>query len=510
MRFFYTILIVIILVLVCSCQKDFSTVASNGKLAFSKDTVFLDTVFSKTSTSTRNFKVYNRSDKAITIPTIELGRGEASFYRLNVDGEVGKAFQNIDILAKDSIYIFVEATVDFDQVTNPIYKDSVVFDKTSNFQDVDLVTLVQDATFYFPERDADKIKETIVLGVDDDGKQQVINGRLLKDDELVWTNEKPHVIYDFIGVPAGKTLTIQAGAKVHFHTNSGLMVQKGASLKVQGEFEKEVVFEGDRLEPVFSEIPGQWGTIWLRSGSVNNEINYATIKNSAVGLLIDGVSDGTNPQVSIKNTQFYNFSNYGILARHANIKGENLVMGNAGESLLACTAGGEYNFIHSTFANYWRGPLRQLPAVLVNNFFTTVTNGNQTKTPLALQAANFTNCIIDGSDNIGFVLDKIDGATFNFNVSHCMLKFKTTSQSVLNNPLYDFTNASLYQNIIRNGDAHYKNINANKLFIGQKSDAIKKASQFGANLVPIDIKRFSRTANPDIGAYQHIDFSVED
>lgn len=510
MRALYSFLVIIIVMsFLGSCRKDFSTVTSQGALTFSKDTVFLDTVFTRTSSSTRSFKVYNKSNKAITIPTIELARGENSYYRLNVDGSAGKSFKNIDILAKDSIYIFVEATIDFDNVTNPIYTDSIVFDKSNNFQDVDLVTLVQDATFYFPERSADKIKETIVLGVDDEGNNIGVNGRLLKDNELVWTNEKPHVVYDFIGVPEGKTLTIQAGAKVHFHNNSGLLVQKGATLKVAGSFENEVVFEGDRLEPNFSDVAGQWSAIWLRSGSVNNSINYAIIKNASVGLLVDGVADGTNPKVQVKNTQFYNFSNYGLLARHANLNAENLVMGNAGQSLLALTAGGTYTVIHSTFANYWRGGFRKLPAVLVNNYLATINDGKEVITPFNLLQANFTNCIIDGSDNLEFTLDKVDDADFNFNVSHCMLKFNTTNAEILDNPLYKFDNASLYQNIIQNGTPNFKSTSKNQLFIGKKSDAINKASKIGANLVPIDINRFNRIVTPDIGAYQHIDFKVK-
>ncbi|MCB0460949.1 MAG: hypothetical protein KDC74_13180, partial [Flavobacteriaceae bacterium] len=118
-----------ILLLFGSCRKDFGTIISKGNLEFSKDTVLLNRVFDDISSSTQSFKVYNRSNDDITIPRIALGRGENSFYRLNVDGIAGKSFENIDILAKDSIYVFVEATVDFDQVTDAefFYRDSVVF-----------------------------------------------------------------------------------------------------------------------------------------------------------------------------------------------------------------------------------------------------------------------------------------------------------------------------------------------------------------------------------------------
>ena len=501
---FSLFLLIILLLSFNSCRKDFNTILSKGKLQFSKDTVFLDTVFTNTSSSTRSFKVYNRSNDAITIPTIALGRGDNSFYRLNVDGIPGKSFQNIDILAKDSIYVFVEATIDFNQVTNPIYTDSIVFDATNNFQDVDLVTLVQDAHFLFPRRDAQGITETIVLGQDEMGEDITVNGFLL-DDNTIWQNDKPYVIYGYVGVPSDKTLIIEAGTKVHFHDDSGLLVQEDGTLKVNGELDNEVVFEGDRLEPNFSEIAGQWGTIWLRAGSKNNEINYAIIKNGIIGLLVDDIN-GVDPTLTIKNTQIYNTSNFGILGRQTNILGENLVLANSGQATLACTVGGTYNFTHSTFANYWNGSFRQFPTVLVNNFFTSIENGNEVINPINLQAANFTNCIIDGNQNVEFMLDRVEGADFNFNVANSLLKFDTTNAELLNNPLFDFSDTNLYQNIILNGNPYFRNLFENDLIIGQDSDANNKASLSGATIVPFDILGVNRTLLPDIGAYQHIDF----
>ena len=507
MRSGYTVFIFLCLIVLGACRKDFDTIRSSGALEFSRDTIFLDTVFTNISSSTRSLKVYNRSNSNITIPTIALGRGESSFYRLNVDGIAGKSFENIDILAKDSIFIFIEATIDFNQVVNPIYTDSIVFDAANNSQDVDLVTLVQDAIFYFPERDANRIKETIFLGLDNEGNEIAINGRLLEDDELIWTNEKPHVVYDFIGVPPGKTLTIEAGSKVFFHTNSGLLVQQDGSLHVNGTQNDPIVFEGDRLEPAFSDVAGQWGTIWLRAGSIANKVNHAIIKNGIIGILVDSIN-GSTPTLDISNTQLYNMSNFGILGRQTHITGENVVIGAAGEAGLACTSGGSYSFTHATFANYWSG-FRQFPAVLVNNYFTSIENGLEVANPVDLQAANFVNCIIDGNQNIEFILDRVAGADFNYFVSHALLKFDTNNEDLLNNPLYDFSDTGIFENIILNGNPDYRNPFINDLIIGQNSDAINNASLTGAMSVPFDILGIDRTAAPDIGAYQHIEFEDE-
>ena len=60
----------------------------------------------------------NQSNKDILIPTIKLSKGQNSNYRMNVDGLignstfVGKEFENIEILARDSMYVFIETTID--------------------------------------------------------------------------------------------------------------------------------------------------------------------------------------------------------------------------------------------------------------------------------------------------------------------------------------------------------------------------------------------------------------
>ncbi len=490
-----------------SCNNDvFETIKSSGNLTFSRDTVFLDTVFSNIGSSTRTLKIYNKSSNNITIPNIQLGRGENSFYRLNVDGIAGKTFENIDILAKDSIFVFIEATIDFNQVTNPIYTDSIVFDAGANVQDVKLVTLVQDAHFLFPKRDAQGIKEKIVLGIDEEGNEIAVEGFYLEDNE-VWTNDKPYVVYGYVGVNSNNSLTIEKGVKVHFHKNSGLLVEKDGTLKVNGERDEEVVFEGDRLEPFFSHIPGQWSAIWLRAGSKNHRINYAIIKNNIIGILMDSIGSLSEPTLKISNTQIYNTSSFGLLGRSANIEGKNLVIANNGQSSLACTIGGTYNFTHSTFANYWNSSIRNLPTVLVNNFVQfTGSDGSESILVRDLTAANFTNCIIEGSQNIEYFLDKVDGALFNFNFKNNLIKFDDFNGDFTDDPLYNFENISIYQNNIINGEPDFKDVSHNEYIIGAESDGIEKADGNAALQVPFDILGINRTSKPDMGAYQHIIF----
>ena len=95
----------IAVIVISSCRNDFDFESSTGSLEFSQDTVFLDTVFSTIGSSTRTFKVYNRSDENIVIPTVGLRRGIDSKYRLSVDGVPGKVFEDVEVLSLLDIYM---------------------------------------------------------------------------------------------------------------------------------------------------------------------------------------------------------------------------------------------------------------------------------------------------------------------------------------------------------------------------------------------------------------------
>ena len=90
MRRYLLLLLIGFAVSLTSCRNDFDFESSNGGLRFSKDTVYLDTVFTDIGSSTYTLKVYNRSDKNISIPSVRLGKGTTSKYRLMVDGMAGQ------------------------------------------------------------------------------------------------------------------------------------------------------------------------------------------------------------------------------------------------------------------------------------------------------------------------------------------------------------------------------------------------------------------------------------
>ena len=509
-------LLVIMVLAMSSCREDFEFEPSSGNLEFSTDTLFLDTVFTNIGSSTFQFKVYNRSDDDISIPSVGLAEGESSKYRLNVDGVPGKTFQNVEILANDSIFVFVEVTADIEEViaqdTQFLLTDEVEFDSGDQLQKVDLVTLIQDAVFLFPERFEDGTTETISLGMNEEGDEVLIDGFILDDSELVFTNEKPYVIYGYAGVPSGQTLQIQAGARLHFHDNSGIIVAQDASLHVNGQLssdpeslENEVIFEGDRLEPEFSEVPGQWGTIWLTAGSTDNQFNYATIKNATVGILMDS-NDGSNtPTLTLKNTQIYNSSNVGLLARTAFIEAENFVVNNSGQASVNLSLGGQYSFKHSTIANYWQNSFRQFPALLIENQLETQDN----LFVADLVEATFSNCIIYGNERVEVLFNRAEEAAFNFKFENSLLRIDPFNTQLLDEPEFDFDNTDLYENILLNASPEFLDTLLNQLNISDESAANGLGNTQTSSEVPFDILGINRTSNPDAGAYESVVFDEE-
>jgi hypothetical protein len=513
MRKIFILLFIGVAISLTSCREDFVFEPSTGDLTFSRDTIYLDTVFTNISSSTYTLKVYNKSSNDIKIPTIRLGKGIGSKYRMTVDGMTGyenRVFHDVELLAKDSMYIFIETTADIADAntTDLLYTDQIEFDSGANLQKVELVTLIQDAYFIFPNN-TNGVIDTIPIGLNEDGTFIETNGRNLSHDhpdngdEYLFKVDKPYVVYGYASVPNGETLTIPGGARVHFHADSGLVVQEGGTLEITGStstteaLENEVIFEGDRLEPLYTDVPGQWGTVYLRQGSVNHKIKNLTLKNAVVGLLIENNLGAT---MTIENTQVYNCSNVGILARAAKVEGKNVVINYAGVAALACTLGGSYEFKQCTFNNNWASS-KQV-AVLVDNYFT---DGNNQQQAYDLEKAEFYNCIIYGSNQIELLLNKSTVSPENNWTSpifsKCQIRFNNSNNQFTNHPDYAFINDT--NQIKKNGNPDFFDIYNNNLVIGIDSDAKGFGNDVG---VAFDILGNARVGNIDIGAYNYIVF----
>jgi hypothetical protein len=142
-----------------SCKKDkFDT---NSGISFSTDTLLFDTIFTTLGSTTKSIIVRNTQKQSIKISNIKLAGGATSSYRINVDGDAGINFNDIEIPAKDSIYVFAEVTVNPNASNLPfIIEDSIQFTTNGKLQQVQLNAYGQNAHFF----NADSVKLSILLG----------------------------------------------------------------------------------------------------------------------------------------------------------------------------------------------------------------------------------------------------------------------------------------------------------------------------------------------------------
>ena len=229
-------------------------------------------------------------------------------------------------------------------------------------------------------------------------------------------------------------------------------------------------------------------------------IHHLTIKNAAIGILVEGIPNSGTPTLTLSNSKIYNSSSVNLWARTATIEGSNLVLGNAGAISLYCNLGGSYAFTHTTIANYWSKSFRSGEALRIDNVVD-FQNG-QIRTG-DLTRADFTNSIIDGNSFVELALIRNDNNDFSFSFTNCLIQFNDTSGALDGNPLYDFENSAFYSTIFLNEDTEFQDTSKNDFRLEEGSAARSKAQQVAAELIPTDILGIDRTTDPAVGAYQY-------
>jgi len=454
-----------------SCRKDSIETDSSVTLNFSADTVLFDTVFATFGSTTKRLKIYNPTNKTVNISSISVGNGANSQFRINVDGVSGNIHNNVLIDGKDSLFIFAEVTIDPNNLSNPyVVSDKIKFITNGNSQSVDLVAWGQDAHYYVANKSVGGIP---VVYLDKDNSDLALDS--------TWINDKPYVIYGgYLTLDGDDKLTIEKGVQVHMHNNAGIWVYENGNIRVNGEKDEEVVFQGTRLEYAWQDVQGQWDRIWINECTDDNVFNYAIIKNGFIGIQVE-----TNPfnaptlsvnTLRLNNCEIHNNSALGILATNYKITDTNSVITNSGQYNLLLKGGGDYRFNHTTIANYWAGTERKTPAVLLQN----TTNVPET--------AMFYNCIIDGDKEIEFSSEEFAGATINFLLDHCILK---TTNSISG---ADYINTSLSSGgLFVDETLHDYHLTSTSIAIDKGVDINVSTDKDGLN----------RDASPDAGAYEY-------
>ena len=370
---FHFLSLIFLLPIICfySCEDDLFSSDPEKVLSFSTDTLTFDTVFTTIGSTTEKLMVYNPNNRALKISSIGLAGGAKSQFRINVDGSLSadNHFSDIEIRAKDSMYIFVEVTVDPRDVNAPVLvADSVIFRINGVEQKVRLEAFGQDMILFR-------------------------NKLILNDTTL--SADKPYLIYGNLTVDSAKTLHLPAGCQLYFHNNANLMVR--GNLRAEGTFDKPVLLRGDRLDkakflyPVpYNYVAGQWGGVYLLWNKGNHLLRNVNINSGYVGIYMNNSDRNQLPELRIENCRIHNFVYYGLVVQNANVQVMNTEISNTG-SYSVYLSGGKHVFLQSTIANYYNSsPGRpssrdKNPAVMIMGLYRT-----------APMQTEFRNCIVAG------------------------------------------------------------------------------------------------------------------
>jgi hypothetical protein len=483
----YLIIGTVFIVSFGSCRKESFNTGSDVKLRFSVDTLRFDTVFTTLGSATRSFKVFNDYNSAVRIQYVKLENSTNGKFRINVDGNAGELFDNIEIPANDSIYIFVEVTVNPDQplsLSPFIIEQNINFFINGNQQQVALEAWGQNAN-YIPNRY-------------NQGQFALLSCNL---GEITWSDPKPYVIYGVLFIDSC-TLRIPHGTKVYIHGglgrtpdlefyNDGMLffLDKGR-LIVDGTVENPVLFTSDRLEPEFKSVPGQYAGIRFNKGSTGpHRLTHAIIRNSLFGIYADSSSNVNLNSVTIANT-----TSSGLIGIRANITAVNCLFYDnygAGANLIF---GGNYEFTYCTFSNH--GLSKE--ALQAQNFV--CRNSDCSLIELYPINLKVTNSILHNAGKD--VLNLSDGSNqmagfFNYSFDHCLLRVNDLLKKL------EFSN---FNNKCVNCVPLQPN---SKLFLKvlEKDfslDTMSLARDKGVHLplIDIDIRGLFRKNPPDVGCYE--------
>ena len=448
-----------------SCKKNKLLVGARYNVEFSKDTVLFDTLFTTIGSTTKYFKCYNNYNGILNIENIRLENGTNSQFRINVDGVSNVNFENIEILPGDSLFIFVEVTIDPGGIDLPfVVEDKIVFTTNGNDKSVILNAWGQDAYFHVNE---------------------IVSGE--------WSNDKPHVIYGLaaVGFPkidSNLLLTIGPGTRIYGHSNAILYVYK-SSLQINGELNDIVSFQQDRLEDYLlypsDSVAGQWRGIYF-SSPMNSNITHTEIKNAVIGIQIDTFYN--NNSVTIDKIKINNSLYANILTQGANLKATNCLFGNSNNFSGYISIGGSVEFENCTFANY-ANTSRNSPSLLFKDYYESANNQINVR---PFSVAKFTNCVIDGNNKNELVCDTLSSYTSSFDnvkFDHCAIKSEDS-----------LINLSLFNNCYLNYESNFKNVDSWDFDLNENSELI----DLGTNSSIIDdILERPRSVPNDLGCYEY-------
>lgn len=448
------------------------------QLTFSTDTVAFDTIFTTVGSATQVVKIYNTNNQHLNISTLQLAGKKQSPYRLNVDGEVhpDNQFSNIEIRAKDSLYIFVEVTIDPQHIDAPILvKDSIELNVNSNRQRIKLIAYGQNMT--------------------------LLKNKTIYNDTLL-TAQKPYLVIGDLTVDTAKTLTLAAGTQLYFHDKSSLLVY--GHLVAKGTLDKPIVMRGDRRDELFTDIPynfisNQWGGVLLLNPEGKHTFDFVRLNSGYVGIYFANKDRAYRPSLTLSNTQIHNFLKYGLVVQNGDITVSNTEISNTG-SYAVYLNGGTHRFYHSTIANYFNSTNMAYlqPAQKEEDVALMLMELNRT----APMETVFKNCIIAGTNpNEMEILTRFD-QRYHGEFTHSYIKKKQpdTLSSIFRHIVWSQPNDTIFKNTyFALREKKYYNFQLDSVSPARDIGSIEVAKQYPKDLHGNDRLQDGK---PDAGAYE--------
>ncbi|MDE5813046.1 MAG: hypothetical protein K2H72_02060 [Muribaculaceae bacterium] len=366
--FFISILVALTVSSVAvSCISDEFSDSPSDILAFSTDTLRFDTVFTDLGTPTARLKVYNHASKAVNISRISM-RSDDGIFSMNVDGVSGKTFENVEIRARDSIFVFVECLIPASGDPRPFKMEGLL----------DFVT--------------NGVTQSVCLEAYGQNVRR-LRGVTIETD-AVFTSEMPYVVFDTLRVAEGATLTLSPGTQLLFH-DKGILQVEGRLLAL-GETGRMVSMRGDRLDDVLPDtgyeiLAGQWQGVRFGPSSFGNRMEYVEMQSTVHGVVVDSCGVSDHDKLTLVNSWLHNSQGNVLRAEHAKVYAYGCCFSDAGEAVV-WLRGGEHEFLQCTIANYYLFAISPESILTLSHLF-------PEEKPAAsnpLMKASFENCIIYG------------------------------------------------------------------------------------------------------------------
>ncbi|MBM3415077.1 MAG: hypothetical protein FJY20_01255 [Bacteroidetes bacterium] len=446
--------------LLCSCRKDAYITSPDARVTISADTLKFDTVFVTAGSTYRTLKIINDNNQKLKLPALKLMGGAASVYKMNVDGIAGTQFSNLDIEANDSLYVFVQVTVNPGAGNLPfIIRDSIQVSYNGRNRLVQLEAWGQNANFF---------RDKVVTANE------------------TWNNNLPYVILGSLIVNANQTLTINKGCRIYVHADAPVIVNGTLDVNGLKDTIDRVYFQGDRLDEPYKDYPASWPGIFFLAGSKDNVLNYAVIKNAYQGIGITDPSPNANPKLVLNECVIDNAYDAGIISLNSSIRARNCLISNCGKNLLLAK-GGDYQFTHCTVVTYANRFIEHRDPVFSLSNYANGASANLT--------ALFRNCIFWGENglvNDEVVVEKNGNTIFNVNFDYTLWKVQTNPSNITSNQ------------IINNQPPQFDSVNTNKNYYDFRlkpgSAALNKGVSTG---ITTDIDGKPRAVGlPDLGCFE--------